>query len=166
MLPIGVVGNFSNPEDAQNAIFSPDGKVVALIPFSSGITLWDTASGRPLRSLTQRPYFTASAFSEDGRQMVTGHKDGTVRVWDIETGAVIAGRGTARQVENRQGRGPRPDPYRLGRSARRIVRHLRWRRRGHDLEPDKQEAGAHGTEPRRHDAASFTRRASPPTARR
>ena len=87
VLPIQVIGNFSSPEDAQSATFSPDGKLVALSGYS-GLTLWDTASGRPVRSLTQRPYFTANAFSEDGRMMVTGHKDGIVRVWDNETGAV------------------------------------------------------------------------------
>jgi WD40 repeat protein len=110
VLPIGVVGNFSNPEDAQNAIFSPDSKIVALIPYSSGVTLWDAGSGRPLRSLTQRPYFTASAFSEDGRQMVTGHKDGTVRIWDIETGSVT--QPAAPRGKSKTGKVEDPEPIR------------------------------------------------------
>lgn len=110
VLPIGVVGNFSNPENAQHALFSPDGRIVALVPFSSGITLWDTANGRPLRTLTQRPYFTASAFSEDGRQMVTGHKDGTVRIWDIETGAVS--QPAAPRGKSKTGKVEDPEPIR------------------------------------------------------
>ena len=135
--PIQVIGNFSNPDDAQSAIFSPDGKLVALAGYS-GLTLWDTASGRPVRSLTQRPYFTANAFSEDGRMMVTGHKDGIVRIWDIETGSVsnaaaaIPARGKSKT--GTVGR-PRTDPHAVGRSARRILRHRRQRRGRHDLEP-------------------------------
>ena len=33
VLPIQVIGNFSSPEDAQSATFSPDGKLVALSGF-------------------------------------------------------------------------------------------------------------------------------------
>jgi WD40 repeat protein len=110
VLPISVVGNFSDPENAQSAIFSPDGKIVALIPYSSGIALWDTASGRLLRSLTQRPYFMASAFSEDGRMMMTGHKDGTVRIWDIETGAVS--QAAAPRGKSKTGKIEDPEPIR------------------------------------------------------
>jgi WD40 repeat protein len=110
VLPISVVGNFSNPESAQRAIFSPDSRVVALIPYSSGVALWDTASGRLLRTLTQRPHFMASAFSEDGRMMVTGHKDGTVRIWDIETGAVSLA--AAPRGKSKTGKVEDPDPIR------------------------------------------------------
>ena len=108
VLPIQVIGNFSNPDDAQSAIFSPDGKLVALSG-DSGLTLWDTASGRPVRSLTQRPYFTANAFSEDGRMMVTGHKDGIVRIWDIETGAV-SNAATATPARGKSKTGTPEDP--------------------------------------------------------
>ena len=47
VLPIQVIGNFSSPEDAQSATFSPDGKLVALSGYS-GLTLWETprADGR------------------------------------------------------------------------------------------------------------------------
>jgi WD40 repeat protein len=111
VLPISVIGNFVTPEIATDATFSPDGKLVALSTYSSGIMLWDTGSGRLVRLLTQRPHFMASAFSEDGRQMVTAHKDGTLRIWDLETGAASAplsiprGKGKTGKVED-------PDPFR------------------------------------------------------
>jgi WD40 repeat protein len=111
VLPPSVIGNFVNPEIATDATFSPDGKLVALSTFSSGIMLWDTASGRLVRLLTQRPHFMANAFSEDGRQMVTAHKDGTLRIWDLETGTASAplsvprGKGKTGKVED-------PDPIR------------------------------------------------------
>lgn len=88
VLPISAIPNFSSSDSAGDAIFSPDGKVVALSSDFAGVMLWDTASGRLLRLLSQRPSLVASAFSEDGRQMVTVQKDGSVRIWDIETGAV------------------------------------------------------------------------------
>jgi WD40 repeat protein len=111
VLPISVIGNFVTPEIATDATFSPDGKLVALSTYSSGIMLWDTGSGRLVRLLTQRPHFMASAFSEDGRQMVTVHKDGTLRIWDLETGVASAplsvprGKGKTGKVED-------PDPFR------------------------------------------------------
>lgn len=96
VLPIQVIGNFSSPEDAQSATFSPDGKLVALSGYS-GLTLWDTASGRPVRSLTQRPYFTANAFSEDeliaaglGQRAISsgdiGAERGGILLWEADTG--------------------------------------------------------------------------------
>ncbi|MET0868291.1 MAG: WD40 repeat domain-containing protein [Pseudorhodoplanes sp.] len=116
VLPAGVIGNFVSPEIATEATFSPDGKVVALSTFSSGIMLWDTASGRLVRVLSQRPHFMASAFTEDGRQMVTGHKDGTLRIWDIETGAVSAPlsvpRGKGKTGKDAPGKVEDPDPIR------------------------------------------------------
>jgi hypothetical protein len=92
VLPIQVIGNFSSPEDAQSATFSPDGKLVALSGYS-GLTLWDTASGRPVRSLTQRPYFTANAFSED-ELIAAGLGQRAISSGDIgaERGGILLGR--------------------------------------------------------------------------
>ncbi len=153
VLPISVVGNFSNPENAQSAIFSPDGKIVALDPLFLRHHLVGHRQRAPAALAHAAALFHGQRLQRgrppdgdrpQGRHRAhLGHRDR----------CGVAGGGTARQIENRQGRGPRPDPYRLGRSARRIVRHLRWRRHGHGLEPDDQKAGAHGAQPLRHDAA-------------
>ena len=108
--PIGVIGNFSNPEAASEAMFSPDSKLIALSTPSSGVLLWDTSSGRLLRVLTQRPSFMASAFTEDGRQMVTAHKDGTLRLWDLETGAATTL--TIARGKSKTGKVEDPEPIR------------------------------------------------------
>lgn len=69
----------------DSAAFSPDGGVLAT---SSGgvIYLWDTRSGRRLRSLNAAPIYTvtALAFSADGKQLACGGE--IVRLFDVATG--------------------------------------------------------------------------------
>ncbi|MBI1914624.1 MAG: sigma-70 family RNA polymerase sigma factor [Planctomycetes bacterium] len=74
---------------AESVAFSPDGKTLASSEdFSSTtIDLWDVAKGRlkpqPVGHWT-RPYGTVSP---DSRRVATGGGvDGTVRLWDLETG--------------------------------------------------------------------------------
>ncbi len=71
--------------------YSPDGKTLATIPVGSGsnaggtVRLWNASTGRHLKTL--RGYsnceFNSVAFSPDSKTIATGHKDGTVLLWDI-----------------------------------------------------------------------------------
>src|SRR6202167_3466909 len=38
-----------------------------------------------------RDHVQSVAFSPDGKQIVSGSRDGTVRIWDIETGQTVVG---------------------------------------------------------------------------
>ena len=92
---------------------SPDGKsVVSGDMTSQGVLiLWDTETGEQVRRTAQYtdnlihrfkifldksrtvPYpnaIEATAFSPDGQTFVSGHRDGTVRLWDAETGRKIS----------------------------------------------------------------------------
>lgn len=84
-----VVGNFSHPQYADGAIFSPDGRVLAATSYSGGVTLWDLSSGLPLRTLMARAHLTGTVFTSDGKRILTAHKDGALRIWDSEAGAVL-----------------------------------------------------------------------------
>lgn len=77
--------------------FSPDGKVVAstALDYTQGnnqkIRLWHTDTGELLTTLAEdeqgltHPVSTVQ-FSADGTILVSGSRDGTVRMWDLKTG--------------------------------------------------------------------------------
>jgi WD40 repeat protein len=66
--------------------FSPDGK--RLLTASGRVArLWDAASGKKLREIDPAGFHVSSvAFSADGRGILTGGYDGSVRVWDADNG--------------------------------------------------------------------------------
>ena len=67
--------------------FSPDGGWVA-VGTGRAITLWDVETSRPIRVLRgHEGRVTSVAFSGDGTRLASGSADGTVRLWDMATGA-------------------------------------------------------------------------------
>jgi len=67
--------------------FSPDGKLLASGGFRA--FLWQTATGKLLfrfpTSQHDGRYFSALAFSRDGKQLATAYDGGTILVWQVET---------------------------------------------------------------------------------
>ncbi|CRK52945.1 conserved hypothetical protein [Rhodococcus sp. RD6.2] len=74
------------------AAVSMDGRRVA-VSDDQGLRLWDPKTGQPVATLTTDPGIsvTALAFSPDGRRLATATSDreGTIQLWDAETGAAL-----------------------------------------------------------------------------
>jgi hypothetical protein len=71
--------------------FSPDGKILAAAGYESGpnhaIYLFDMTTGKPLPKLAGHASggVRRLVFTPDGKQLLSGGFDGTVRVWDMTT---------------------------------------------------------------------------------
>lgn len=70
--------------------FSPDGRTLALAA-GPAIKLYELASGRELRTLVGHDSKVSSiTFQKDGRFLFSGSVDGSVRIWDPDTGTQVA----------------------------------------------------------------------------
>jgi WD40 repeat protein/tetratricopeptide (TPR) repeat protein len=69
--------------------FRPDGRCLATIGREGTIRVWDTDSGRLLRTIsldTREDYrLRGLSWSPDGRRLASNDEDGPVRIWDPET---------------------------------------------------------------------------------
>jgi WD40 repeat protein len=74
----------------NSAAVSADGRYIALGLDARTVVVWDTAAGRPVRTLAghQKPVLTV-AFSPDGKSLLSGSADTTVVLWDIESGKPV-----------------------------------------------------------------------------
>jgi len=71
--------------------FSPDGSMLVAALEGQPIKLWDTASGRVVRTfdrLVDEVTFSI-AFSPDGRLLATAGCDRTVKLWDVASGRLL-----------------------------------------------------------------------------
>ncbi|MBO0700380.1 MAG: hypothetical protein J2P46_18425, partial [Zavarzinella sp.] len=87
----------NRPRSIGPFAYSPDGKWIVAGAPGKQVVWYEAATGRAVRRVpfelppgakwTPATAVDSSAFSPDGRLVVTGHQDGVVRVWDVETGA-------------------------------------------------------------------------------
>ncbi len=66
-------------------VFSPDGTRLLSVVANTA-RLWNVGTGQELHVLLHGSLVRAGLFAPDGRSVVTGGWDGTVRSWDVETG--------------------------------------------------------------------------------
>jgi len=75
---------------ATAIVFSPDGRTIATL-HNDTIRLWDVDNGKELRTLSAHAIqLTSVAFSPDGKNIISGGRDGTVHQWDFKTGREVA----------------------------------------------------------------------------
>jgi hypothetical protein len=67
--------------------FSPDGRIIASGSLDATVKLWDTATGKELRTLIGHTSLVSTlAFSPDGKILASGGVDFAIRTWDVLTG--------------------------------------------------------------------------------
>jgi WD40 repeat protein/tRNA A-37 threonylcarbamoyl transferase component Bud32/tetratricopeptide (TPR) repeat protein len=75
-------------QSAEEAVFSPDGQLVATFPMNDKTPrIWDSHTGQALSGpLRHQGGVLSTQFSPEGQRVVTACIDGTARVWDARSG--------------------------------------------------------------------------------
>jgi WD40 repeat protein len=73
------------------AVYSPDGKIVATFSVDGTAALWDSATGEKKSDLVAHTdVIKAMVFSPSGEMLVTASSDETAVVWDVKTGMQVS----------------------------------------------------------------------------
>lgn len=79
-----LLANLEHPAHVHAVAYAPDGNLLA-VAAGWDVHLWGPASKRRLETLTgHRQRVTSVAFLPDGRDLLSGSLDGTVKVWDVD----------------------------------------------------------------------------------
>jgi WD40 repeat protein len=78
------------PGSAPQLTLSPDGTMVAVLTvFESSISVWNTASGSSLRTISESSAVRGIAFSPDSRLLATAGEDRSVKLWNVVSGEIV-----------------------------------------------------------------------------
>ncbi|NER20366.1 MAG: WD40 repeat domain-containing protein [Symploca sp. SIO1C2] len=93
--PSNIIGSLVSWFDSSvGAIYSvaisPDGQMIASAGSEQPIILWNSETGKLVRTLTEHSGSVfAVAFSPKGKCLASGGKDNTVRIWNYQTGELL-----------------------------------------------------------------------------
>jgi WD40 repeat protein len=66
---------------------APDGKTAISASWDYTLKIWDTETGRELKTLTGHSWgVTAVAIAPEGKTAISASSDKTLKIWDTETG--------------------------------------------------------------------------------
>ena len=81
-LIIDDIGPLNPRHFLKDIAFSPDNRLLAL-KTDWDVRIFDVSNGRLLHILLTSTYGEKVLFSADGRYLITGHADGSVRFWAV-----------------------------------------------------------------------------------
>ncbi len=82
----GNTHTLSHPAAVWNAVFSPDGKILASASDDHLIRLWDAENGNELAQLAGHTELVQCvAFSRDGNYLASCSGDRTIKIWEVKT---------------------------------------------------------------------------------
>lgn len=86
-----VLHNLPAGAPVNGVAFSPDGRLVAAAKQNGNVTIWQLQPRQPLHSLSAHTDLAYSvAFDPSGCILATGGLDRLVRLWNVETGELLA----------------------------------------------------------------------------
>src|SRR5438270_263263 len=74
---------------AWYAALTPDNRFVAATEVAGQIRIYDTATGKLIRSFDGRQYEDRATFSPDGTLLATRGADGAIRLYEFATGRLL-----------------------------------------------------------------------------
>ncbi len=93
------IHTFKHNGPVYDAVFSPDGTLVATAGADSLAMIWDAKTGELLYKLTAHNDVVFSvAFSPDGSKLLTTSADATARIWDTKKGIALERLGGHRSI--------------------------------------------------------------------
>ena len=78
-------GHGKNLSTVTGVAFSPDGKLLASSSIDCTVKVWDTNTGKCLKTFTGEKWIWSVSFSPDGRTVASGGEDSTITLWNIDT---------------------------------------------------------------------------------
>ena len=84
------VFNTGHSREVSSVAYSPDGKYLASGAEDNTIKIWETTSGKCLKTLEgHKQYVSAVSYSPDGQYLASGSFDRTIKIWDVVSGTCL-----------------------------------------------------------------------------
>jgi WD40 repeat protein len=77
------------PQGGGRAVFSPDGKALAVLSDHDGLFILSTTTGKLLHTLPAVGHHHRPVFSPDGKVVYSGDRKGWLTSWDVATGNLV-----------------------------------------------------------------------------